>query len=385
MGKAGAHVWQDDELLADRYDVLKCLRKTATGCLYRVEDVFRGSHQLILGPGLRVLQTEGGLQWFQGYAQRTLGVSPHANVLVPRRLDQHEGVPFLVMPDAEGTFWDVAIEEGFLTELPHMVDIALQVARGLAWLHEENRVHYNVKPANVILTESDVVKLWKYGEVEAVSRVYASPEQIQGEQSLGNATDTWSWAASVLHMFVGRIVWKSGLKVPTVMRRYVRHGPAREGLPLMPGRMSDLVRDCLQKDPAARPEDMQHVVRELESILKALKGEESKAASAEFEQDEWKAFEELVDQPDIADQLARDIGGNANEAAEAEDELEDEIIEVIEDEDTGLTEDAEPQQPEKSGDSQQAEEGEESPEESKGSSGEGRGRSGTRRWHFEQR
>jgi len=375
MGKAGAHVWQADEILADRYEMLECLRKTATGCLYRVKDVFRGSHQLILAPGLRVLRREAGLQWFQDYAQHTLGVSPHANVLVPRRLDQHEGVPFLVMPDAEGTFLDVAIEGGSLTELPRMVEISLQLARGLAWLHEEDRVHYNVKPANTILTDSDVAKLWRYGEAEAVSRVYASPEQIRGGEGLGRATDVWSWAATVLHMFVGRIVWKSGLKVPTVMRRYVRHGPAREGLPLMPGRMANLVRHCLREDPAARPARMQQVASELESVLKRLGPGQVEAALAESEHEEWEAFEALVEEHDAA-QLARDIGGHGEDESEAgtsQDQLEEQIIEVIGDE-----------EPEQNEEPEETAEAGKSSGDTEGASGEKQRRSGTRRWHFEQ-
>ncbi len=343
MGEAGVHVWESEELLADRYEVLECLRQTATGCLYRVDDVFRGSHQLILGPGLQVLQKDGGIEWFERYGERTLGVAPHANLLVCRRLDRHRGVPFLVMNDVEGGFLDTAIEQGRVSGLLLMLDVALQMARGVAWLHEQNRVHYNVKPANAILSDSNVIKVWKYGEVEAVSRPYASPEQLKGGGSLAPATDIWSWAVSVLHIFVGRVVWKSGLKVPTVMRRYVRHGPARPELPPMPGRLADLVRDCLQEDPGARPAGMQEVVREMEPIMKGVQAGVTGPAAAEPDE-AAEDFAALFEEPDVADEPGSDVDVQGEPAGGGAELSEDDILEVIQGE-----EDEQPQEAEEPG------------------------------------
>jgi len=252
-------------LLADRYEIEDVIKPSATCCLYRVRDVFRGSSHLVLGPGPRPCAQEGGLLWFDQYCQQALQVPAHPNVLTPKRMDRDGKIAFLLMPDFEGTFWDDAIRNGELRELSAMLGVATQVARGLAWLHRQGTVHRNVKPANVVLCDSGFAKVWKYGESGAKTRAYASPEQI-ADQALTPATDIWSWGVSVLHMFCGKVTWPSGHLAAAILERYLRKGPAVEGLPLMPGALAEVLADCFRRDPEQRPADMREVVTALESI-----------------------------------------------------------------------------------------------------------------------
>ncbi|MCD6415679.1 MAG: protein kinase [Planctomycetes bacterium] len=273
-------VWQPGEILADRYIIDHCVRQSATACLYAAEDVNRGAPQLILGAGPSVLADPRSLEWFGQYCKQALAAPGHVNVLSARIADHHRGVPFLVMQYATGRFWDTAIEEGRLKSLPAMLDVALQVARGVKWLHTYNQTHYNLKPANVLIADPRLPKVWKYGQADAKSRIYASPEQLDGSEPITPATDIWSWGLSVLHMFVGRLAWHSGRKAPTVLKRYILHGPAEEGLPAMPGELVELLRECFQTDPKERPGDMGRIVEAMEALLKqAPLGEEKDAES----------------------------------------------------------------------------------------------------------
>jgi serine/threonine protein kinase len=258
-------VWAMGTLLADRYEIEGVLKASATCCLYRVRDVFRGTSHLIVGPGRRACQQDGGLIWFEQYCHRSVTVPAHPNVLTPKRVDHHRKIAFLLMPDFEGKFWDAAIKDGDLKDLSTMLGVATQTARGLAWLHRQGCIHYNVKPANVVLCDSGFSKVWKYGEVGASTRAYASPEQIGGEE-LTPATDIWSWGVSVLHMFVGKVTWPSGHLAAAILERYVRNGPAVEGLPLLPSPLAEMLSACFHADPDQRPADMKEVVTVLESM-----------------------------------------------------------------------------------------------------------------------
>jgi hypothetical protein len=264
------HVWQPGDLLAGRYQVSECLRRAGTCCLYRVRDTSRNMPQLALGPAPGCAATPEGLAWFETYCTSVLSIKPHPNVLAARRMDRHQGVAFLVMRNASGLFWDGAISGERLTDLARMLDVAGQVARGIAALHSQDRMHYNVKPANVLLTDEGVAKLWRYGEAGAKTRVYASPEQLAGAAELTPASDVWSWAVSVLHMFVGKATWKSGTKGPVILARYMRNGPAKRNLPLMPGRAAQILADCFLSDPGTRPSDLAEVADEFEAMREAL-------------------------------------------------------------------------------------------------------------------
>lgn len=308
-------VWQSGKLLADRYQIKDCIRCSVTCCLYRADDVFRGVTQLVLGPGPAAAAEQAGLDWFASYCKKLLSVPDHRNVLTPVRMDRHGGKPFAVMADECATFWDAAIEDGSLIrELAPMVSTALQSARGLAWLHEHDYLHYNMKPQNVMLTGNGVAKVWKFGQEQAKTPVYASPEQLEDGEELTPATDVWSWAVSVLHMFVGWVTWDSGPKAGAILRRYLRGGPARESVPLMPADLAKLLGRCLHKEPADRPQSMDPVVEELQELMDELGEHEEKAVASalahgpatEDETTEWDmeplevldlAEEEAVEEP----------------------------------------------------------------------------------------
>jgi serine/threonine protein kinase len=258
-------VWEIGTLLADRYEIEQVVKPSATCCLYRARDVFRATSHLIVGPGRQACLLEGGLLWFEQYCQKSVGVPAHPNVLTPKRVDHHRKIAFLLMPDFEGEFWDEAIKGGDLRDMQAMLSVATQAARGLAWLHRQGCIHYNVKPANVVLCDSGFTKVWKYGENGAATRAYASPEQIAGED-LTAATDIWSWGVSVLHMFVGKVTWPSGHLAAAILERYLRNGPAVEGIPMMPTALAEVLSRCFHADTGQRPADMKEVVTVLESM-----------------------------------------------------------------------------------------------------------------------
>jgi len=171
------------------------------------------------------------------------------------------------MPNVEGECWEREIANGHLANLNQMLDVAAQTARVLGWLHAGGHIHGNMKPANVLLTTTNVVKVWKHPQVGARTRAYASPEQLAGSAELDVTTDVWSWAVSVLHMFVGRVTWSAGLEAPGALERYMRRGPARTGVPLMPGALAQLLCDCLKTDPLERPASMDHVTSAMKAVI----------------------------------------------------------------------------------------------------------------------
>lgn len=265
----GAGVWEAGDRLADRFEIQETLRRSSTCCLYRAKDNFRGGGYLVLGPGTKLVDKPTGLDWFERYCDRMLDMPPHPNLLTPRQIDQHHEITFLVLPDAEGIFWDEGIQNGVLTELSQMLDVAGQVARGVAWLHRHGQTHHNLKPANVILCDYGFAKLWKYGQAGARTRAYASPEQITGDRMLTPATDAWSWALCVLEMFNGRPNWQRGDDGREALESYLERGSRRNDLPPMPDALAELLEHCLKVEPEERPADMKEVVSALESVSAA--------------------------------------------------------------------------------------------------------------------
>lgn len=269
----GQASWEPEQLLADRYRVKECVRESGTLQLYRVQDVFKNCLHLVLRPSPRILARAGGREWAEQYCLSVLSVPIHPNVLACERMDNEGELSFLVMENAEGRGWDSAIRDGSLVDLADMLDVAIQVAEGLAWLHGQGRIHYNFKPGNVLIGSSGTVKVWKYGEASGRTRAYASPEQMAGESRLTPATDVWSWAVSVLHMFLGVAAWPSGAEAGSALGRYMQSGPAKPGIAIMPGALGQLLAACLKEDPDDRLVTMDEIVEALQGIYEHSVGE----------------------------------------------------------------------------------------------------------------
>jgi serine/threonine-protein kinase len=94
--------------------------------------------------------------------------------------------------------------------LEEAIDIAIQIAQGLAKAHEKEIVHRDIKPANIILTTDGVVKILDFGLAKLSTQTkltkesttlgtvsYMSPEQTKGEK-VDHRTDIWSTVLSYM-------------------------------------------------------------------------------------------------------------------------------------------------------------------------------------------
>jgi serine/threonine protein kinase len=202
--------------------------------------------------------------------------------------------------------------------LERILDIAIQFAWGLHYAHEKGLVHQDVKPANVMLTPppEGLAKVTDFGLARAraaagqttslgggrsvlvssggMTPAYCSPEQAQiaaGKQAhadaallpqLARATDIWSWALSVLEMFVGRPFWAedaaAGLAVgqlaPQALGSYLSGEVENPALKQMPGALAELLGRCLRPEVKERPKNLREVADHLRDIYASVTGRE---------------------------------------------------------------------------------------------------------------
>lgn len=132
-------------------------------------------------------------------------------------------------------------------------------------------MHQDVKPANVMLTRDGTVKVTDFGMARArmatgedagdadpfvsrggLTREYCSPEQARSPDGLTTATDVWSWAVTVLEMFLGKQPVTDGTAAGGFFHGLARSGALDAVLPV-PVEVADVLRECFTEDPAARP------------------------------------------------------------------------------------------------------------------------------------
>ena len=170
--------------------------------------------------------------------------------------------------------------------LKKTLDLAIQLAWGLHYVHEGGVIHQNVKPMNALMWEDGTLKLTvlpgapgnadKKVTAGGMFPAYCSPEQSARKQ-LSPSTDIWSWGLSVLEMFQGDVTWLSGVAAPYVLKELLKHSPgdkhAAADLPPLPEGAAALLKRCFQNDPGARPRTMVECAADLIEVYKTEVGE----------------------------------------------------------------------------------------------------------------
>ena len=221
---------------------------------------------------------------FQREAQLASSLN-HPHILTVHDVDEFEGRQFIVTELVDGGTlreWSAVGRRTWLAVL----DMLLGVADGLAAAHEAGILHRDIKPDNILLTQSGYAKIADFGlaklqdspaaltrsEVErtragiVVGTVgYMAPEQAQG-QPVDARSDIFAFTVVLYELLAGRRPFTGATDVD-VLHAIVNRTPE----PLadsVPRPLRALVERGLQKDPAARFQSMREVVAELRHLTR---------------------------------------------------------------------------------------------------------------------
>jgi len=274
-----------------RYEVLSPLGAGGMGEVYRARDT-----ELQRDVALKILpeafsSDPDRVRRFEREAKVTAALS-HPNVLTVFDVGHEDQRTYLVFEMLAGSTLAEVMKAGRL-QTREALDYAGQVARGLAAAHTHGVVHRDVKPANLFLTTTGIVKILDFGlarirgasaesaeettaEVTGPGLVlgtvsYMSPEQARGEP-LDARSDLFSLGAVLYEMLSGRHPFRRNSSAETASA-ILRDAPADLGRlgGEAPGAVKRLVGRCLEK----RPEDRFQTANDLALVLDVLgRGEE---------------------------------------------------------------------------------------------------------------
>jgi serine/threonine-protein kinase len=194
----------------------------------------------------------------------------HSNICVIYEVDEtDDGHLFISMEYLESETLESTIARGPLT-INQALDIAIQVAQGMAEAHCHGIVHRDLKPANVLLTNRGEAKIVDFGVAKfaragnltrqgmTVGTVaYMSPEQARGDH-VDERTDIWSLGVLLYEMLTGRRPF-IGEYEHAVSYSIANVDP--EPLTALRGGISPdlerIIRKCLAKHPGARYQRME--------------------------------------------------------------------------------------------------------------------------------
>ncbi len=198
----------------------------------------------------------------------------HPNVVQVYDAGETEGSPYIVMEYVPG---DTVAQRGKLAH-SDVVALALQACAGLQHAHNAGLVHRDVKPANLLVREDDVLKIADFGIARAAeltrltqhgtvlgTAAYLSPEQAAGEEVTA-AADIYSLGAVVYELLTGRPPYEfESLAELAVRQKGGVITPLRDLEPSVPEPVEAAVMHALARDPRFRPGSASDFAHELAS------------------------------------------------------------------------------------------------------------------------
>ncbi|MFI2426318.1 serine/threonine-protein kinase [Streptomyces sp. NPDC018955] len=278
------------KVLRGRYRLDRILGRGAMGHVWQGTDVYLERPVAVKTVAADLLalpdRRRTALARFEREA-KTAARLDHANLTTVYDAAVTEDVCCLVMQLVDGTTLDNVVDgadDGRLP-VPAAVSVAAQLCSGLSAAHAADLVHRDLKPQNVMVRTSGLVKILDFGLVKVVSDAdpqltmtgetlgniaYASPELLAGERPLDGRSDLYAVGCLLHHMLTGDPPFRG--RGPAEMATLHLTAPpprlADDGVDA-PAALQDLVHALLAKRPEDRPGDAADVYAALAPYLPA--------------------------------------------------------------------------------------------------------------------
>jgi eukaryotic-like serine/threonine-protein kinase len=255
-------------IFANRYEVQELLGMGGMGVVYRALD--RELKEPVAIKTLRpdTLAADGvALERFKQEIRLARKIA-HRNVVRIHDLGEVNGSYYLTMEYVEGTSLKQLIDARRRLPVPVTLTIGKQLCRALEVAHEQGVIHRDIKPQNMVVEPSGVLKVMDFGiarlahlpqgkglTVEGASvgtPDYMSPEQLSGIE-LDARSDLYSAGVVLFECLTGRLPFVADTVYSLIAKHIEEPAPDPRTLqPDIPGALAAVIMKAMAKDPADR-------------------------------------------------------------------------------------------------------------------------------------
>ncbi|MHB1325315.1 MAG: Stk1 family PASTA domain-containing Ser/Thr kinase [Thermoleophilia bacterium] len=270
------------ELLDNRYEIIRRLGSGGMADVYLARDTQLGRQVAIKVLYKRYARDDEFVARFRREAQSAAALNhPHIVSIYDR--GQAEDSYYIAMEYLEGkSLKDIIVEDGPL-DPARAISYAEQILQALRFAHDNDVIHRDIKPHNIVINGRDQVKVTDFGialagtspamtETGSIigTAQYLSPEQARG-MAVEQSSDLYSLGVVLYEMLTGRVPFE-GENLVAIALKHLSDDPVppQALVPEIPDNLNLVVMRALAKNPRDRYPSAEEFLADLERCRKDL-------------------------------------------------------------------------------------------------------------------
>lgn len=267
------------QLINDRYEILKLIGEGGMANVYLARDTILDRRVAV-----KVLRGDlaGDEKFVRRFQREALSASSlsHPNIVEIYDVGEDDGNFYIVMEYIEGKTLKQLIKKRGVLSLPETMDIMLQLLDALKSAHDSYIIHRDIKPQNIMIKDSGLVKITDFGIAMALNSAqltqtnsvmgsvhYLPPEQASGKGSTIRS-DIYSLGILMFEMLTGRVPFRGDSAVEIALKHMKEPLPSvRELNPVVPQSVENIILKAAAKNPKNRYHDVREMADDIKTCL----------------------------------------------------------------------------------------------------------------------
>ena len=263
----------------DRYKIIEYIGGGGMANVYLARDMILERDVAVKVLRLDLANDDELIRRFHREAQSATSLV-HPNIVNIYDVGEEDNIYYIVMEYVDGETLKQYIQNHFPIPIEKVIDITLQITSAISHAHQNNIIHRDIKPQNILIDKKGNVKITDFGIAVALTSTtitqtnsvlgtvhYISPEQARGGVAT-KKSDIYSLGIVLFELLTGRLPFSGESAVSIALKHLQTETPhPRSWNPSIPQSVENIILKATAKDPLYRYDDIEEFKADLLTCL----------------------------------------------------------------------------------------------------------------------
>jgi serine/threonine-protein kinase len=265
-------------VINERYKIISKIGSGGTADVYLAEDIKLNRKVAVKILSKAHASEKNFVARFKKEAQ-ILARLNDPNIVAIYDWGQYENSYFICMEYVEGQSLEEIIDKHGILNPRTAAGYAIQICSALEVAHNNNLIHRDIKPQNILVTTDGILKITDFGIAKSLiedntrtfnilgTTYYISPEQVQGK-ILSYSTDIYSLGVVMYEMLTADLPFRGGNSIE-ISLKHINEAPMKPSYLVndIPEQIEKIIMHCLEKNPPDRYDSVSMLKADLQNFL----------------------------------------------------------------------------------------------------------------------